>query len=1356
MADNAVGRLIWTVLPNGQITRPEGSDALRLSIMLSPRLIGSAATLGGYPLFSGGQGAPNWTTLAQTLNFTIKFSGAVAVAAHVDRSPLDPALWTALFPPSLPVSAFVFDDNRDRGINSYPVKENFTNVVEGYRPQPFPELPLEALRDARALQQASAQRLTRLVPSTEAERRTVSDHLARLRRRHRTVGARESATVPGIAPEVLHFAQMGDFYDGLSRGASRRFAAAEQVGFKQDPPTLDFHAAITGIARYPFLMRALGLVFDVDVALDAALSDIPLNGTVSVDTITSDLTEDTFSGFMPFVQPSTLYAFDRSGRAFFARSRDAASGLLSGMLLLPTPDDFTAVGVDLDGIVQRLRPELVRFHRETALAQVAGTPAPALTLPAPRSNGLELARADLARQLQAMLASQAQHENTLTSGGDPTGATIELGAEDLLRGHRVDIRGQGDTVWHPLCQRVGTYAFTNGALIRHWNDEGFISLRAFNPDLDVDAAGQQAPYWTHETLFRWQGWSLSVPRPGKTIGPDGTPMAQNDQGVGNLPLRVTFTPRQASTPAEANLLLPRLRFGRGYDCRLRIVDLAGNSLDVASAIDEQFTLPLGTYLRFDPVVAPVLAPKTAPTPAESIDRVVIHSDIDAPSVEVAERLVAPPKTSAQMAEWHGMLDRPGGLDPSAYATLIRLDGTFVDQPYGDSPPALPYLADPLARGATFNFTPDLPPQQQKPVTKIPFDGTWPDIQPFRLHLVEGDADPAWDPVSRTLTVQLSKGRTVDVDVACFVDDDVGNQGTQGLGLFDWWNAAKQNRKLAAHLEQLRQQALDSRIPLLTPARRLTLVHALQRPLIGPQFAGAALKATRAAGDTYCTFIGSVPIDGLSTDKLELMAAWDEPIDNGIDPPGRRSASARVFRRDLLASESLWDLGLDRFQVGPDGMRAAPKHEFGDTKHRRITYTVVATTRFREYFPASLTSDPANITRASDSVTINVPASKRPAAPRVLYVVPTFGWTDGSVDGSTLTRSRHAGVRVYLDRPWYSSGDGELLGVLLLHNPLPPPDRSRILNSLSRRRPRKGAPATVQAGAPDDSTIEPPDAISPTLAPFVTQWGTDPAFATIAANGAAVPLPTAFTPLPSHFLNAKVVAPEITPAEDLPVGFPTLAVAGFDVQFDPPDPDEPAAPADPGRHGHNGRWFCDIELETGGIYHPFLRLALVRFQPDGMPTPADSSLPLDLRLSRVVLSDFIQLAPTRTASVTGDPTNPTQLTVAVTGPSYTNIEEPGNAGRPAPRVVVSVQADFGDASGPLWVTQTEAALSRDTSAGTDHTAWSGVISLPIPRGTRPMRLAIREFEPLPTDDFDRSQIDSSRFVERLVYADAIQI
>ena len=59
------------------------------------------------------------------------------------------------------------------------------------------------------------------------------------------------------------------------------------------------------------------------------------------------------------------------------------------------------------------------------------------------------------------------------------------------------------------------------------------------------------------------------------------------------------------------------------------------------------------------------------------------------------------------------------------------------------------------------------------------------------------------------------------------------------------------------------------------------------------------------------------------------------------------------------------------------------------------------------------------------------------------------------------------------------------------------------------------------------------------------------------------------------------------------------------------------------------------------YMPFVRLALVRYQPHAL---------VDAKVSRVVLSDFAQLTPERASTVTSDPYNPGLLRVAISGPA----------------------------------------------------------------------------------------------------------
>jgi hypothetical protein len=88
--------------------------------------------------------------------------------------------------------------------------------------------------------------------------------------------------------------------------------------------------------------------------------------------------------------------------------------------------------------------------------------------------------------------------------------------------------------------------------------------------------------------------------------------------------------------------------------------------------------------------------------------------------------------------------------------------------------------------------------------------------------------------------------------------------------------------------------------------------------------------------------------------------------------------------------------------------------------------------------------------------VNVLSSARPLPPDIREVVPTFSWSHHGSDGKQSSARKVAGVRVYLGRGWWSSGEGELLGVV------------------AAAQPGK-QPVAVQ--------------------PYVTMWGRDPAWNT---------------------------------------------------------------------------------------------------------------------------------------------------------------------------------------------------------------------------------------------------------------------
>ena len=112
-----------------------------------------------------------------------------------------------------------------------------------------------------------------------------------------------------------------------------------------------------------------------------------------------------------------------------------------------------------------------------------------------------------------------------------------------------------------------------------------------------------------------------------------------------------------------------------------------------------------------------------------------------------------------------------------------------------------------------------------------------------------------------------------------------------------------------------------------------------------------------------------------------------------------------------------------------------RHDFGDTKYHRLTYEAVATTRFGDCFPPA-TASTLDVTRKSERLVVDVPSTASPPPPRVTHVVPVFPWKrQGAVAAQGFSSERGAGgLRVYLDGPWFASGDGELLGVAIVTIP----------------------------------------------------------------------------------------------------------------------------------------------------------------------------------------------------------------------------------------------------------------------------------------------------------------------------------
>jgi len=495
-----------------------------------------------------------------------------------------------------------------------------------------------------------------------------------------------------------------------------------------------------------------------------------------------------------------------------------------------------------------------------------------------------------------------------------------------------------------------------------------------------------------------------------------------------------------------------------------------------------------------------------------------------------------------------------------------------------------------------------------------------------------------------------------------------------MGVWNWIPSASRSALL--------KNAMQGQHWMLTPWRNVELVHAVQKPLISPEL---KLSVSRSFGDTRAVphFTATCSID--STTRVDLQASWHEP---DADTEGNIGAdrarddhafSVKITDPRTYATQAVNPAGgavPEHDILGPDliGVGLNPRgtirkfHELNDTRYRRIEYRLEATTRFREYMPTEILTKieggarveiDNNIKVVGPSVVNWIPNSSPPPAPRLLYVVPTFGNIHTkNAQGETHWR-RGGGLRVYMDRPWNSSGYGEMLAVVL-----PPANFT-------------GDPTTELSAAP--------------LKHSVTLWGNDPIWSSAFVSGTAprissfplarsVPDPTGNWLPP--FATAGEADQPANPFQITSLPHPGMTSPGSSSEF------VDVAPHDVAYDAERQLWYCDIDIQTGASYFPMIRLALARYQPVSVP---------GAHLSTIVLADIIALTPDRWSSVTAGP-DVGSRNVSVFGFTYSDSSGQMEAAS-APSSIILHTAENPVSVAPnsvveVWVEKLDPSLGED--------------------------------------------------------------
>ncbi|WP_153506103.1 hypothetical protein [Cumulibacter manganitolerans] len=805
-------------------------------------------------------------------------------------------------------------------------------------------------------------------------------------------------------------------------------AARARVGDAPVFEKVDFHRAVSLLREHPYVLRMLGLILELEI--DPAL--LPRSGGADRPQVRVRWPESPVAVESPW----TAYEFD--GRHFLPAS---SGDIKRGVVDLSDSAKWTVLTVDVDGAVGRLREaaRVVLAGEQPPTDAPAAPPAPGggpipaspaapgnlpaagsppeggslttaadlparASLPTLRSAGLQIARIGRAQQLATRTARGRGAARA------PSLAGRVLDADDLVLGYRIDVRPQKTEDWFSLHARRATYTLDG---------------QPVGDEPSVDEEGHLKPFaavrgpdgvHTDEVVARWSGWSLSLPRP--PVGRQPLDVA-TDRAEELIPYQ--FAARYEIPKGS----LPELQFGRTYQLRARVVDVAGGGLeldDAAASTEPTREVP---YVRYEPVPPPaVLQPdgllvpdphhpdrlkvdlgplgpggtperlvvRSEPGPDGAFTAAPFAGDLRYPAND-ARTIVAPP-TTFQIAEQHALL-------PADQTGLDRMIRASLPSPRG----ALP---DPLALGAAITLMPEPGGIAAIDTEARPWGGAWPDHEEKRIRLVPGGADDEigfhWDPSPPGVDARTDPAATAFVTVppGQRVVTELSSSVLQG-------NLSQFAITTLANAPDADTATITGRHPLITPATRIELVHAVRQPRAAPT---GTLTPVRTPGATHVVLEPHDAVLGIhtqSTAQLELRASWTE----WDDAPEGTTRSAPLPPVAVT--------------YGADRLREL-RQEFGDTKHRMVDYTATAVSRYRDCFDPD---DSEELFRVESKLPpVLIKSTARPAPPVITSTVPAFAFSEAPGAGA-LVRTRAAGrLRVHLGRPWFTTGEGECVAVIV--------------------------------------------------------------------------------------------------------------------------------------------------------------------------------------------------------------------------------------------------------------------------------------------------------------------------------------
>jgi hypothetical protein len=937
--------IVFTTLPNGQITK-EGKKFLKVSVYATIRVkTPGDSSLGKF------EDILNWPDRLAQAQFKFSFGGSSQADAIPDGTELDPDLYKSIFHKDIRLKGYLPEDLSKLKINSFSAGNIKEYLVKNYQLAAI-ESPSKLISAEKFIDENRFGVISRFKIDEAQVSRIHSVNRAAAVKPSALLVTRKSEHERILSDKTrLRFTPIPKKPDAPADFALfRNFHKADKWKRTQEPekikkPEFEFHEIVAITNSYPQLMRKLGFISDFLIPLD---SSFPKNGGINLIPASLKFTEDDTVVSVP----QTAYAITDSG--FFTDDKPD-SIFKRGFVKIHT-DEFSVIQIDADGaaikasnLTENKAQQIAHYfssksdfnhiivNQDTPDIHPAEPPEDE-GLPFIRSAGIAVTKNGMAEhligridanvKLHTSLLAQPAENRSMVPGLRLKLPDNKLYSSDIIQGYRMDIAYESEPEkWYSLHKRQDSYTWYDEDSKPHPigdidQDEGFIEL-GIAEDKD-----DPSDVFVSDTIARWEGWSLSVGKPGLAINhADDNPKPPEDgikrdfvHKTKTLELKkysfdpeLHFRVNAQSKPVAGTL--PKLRFGTEYRIRIRAVDLAGNSVPVEVSASDPAVTEYGNirYLRYEPLASPIVLAGNELKDGESLERLVIRSNFDQGVSEYenshklkdlvfddsSQRFLLPPRNSQAMAETHGMFENAFKGNPDTIREIYSIisshegsydrDGATSEKIYKPDDVSIVYLPDPMAAGVAFFvsegsetthtqdfFKPrlfgfytnnEIKPEDTN--TDIPVD--WYNARFMRIRLVENETGSDWDKDARILTVSLPKGIRTRIRFSSFWREKDIKQ------LSAIWLMIKEQSP--SNIKELEELVRTGRHWMISPSREFELVHATQQPVEEPVL--KALIPHRDFSDTTVDINTRFTVHGESTDKAELQCRWSEPLDDGI-------------------------------------------------------------------------------------------------------------------------------------------------------------------------------------------------------------------------------------------------------------------------------------------------------------------------------------------------------------------------------------------------------------------------------------------------------------------------------------------